>query len=281
MSAFVLSGGGNRGALQAGAVQVLMCEAGIQPDLLVGTSVGAVNAAFLAMGPTPERAGELVELWSELSGGEVFPGSLPERFWHLARRDDHLYSSAGLRHLLETHLSYRRLEEAAVPLVVVATELATGRERRLDAGPVVQAVLASAAIPGVFPPVNWGGTLLIDGAIAANVPLAAAAAKGAREAWVFDTGQPCEEPHQPRSAIDVALQALALATTARAQAELACPPGGIAIHHLALSCAQSRWFSDFRATPALVAHGAELARRYLSVRGWRSGNSPPTATGSP
>lgn len=276
--AFVLSGGGNRGALQAGALQVVMGEAGVVPDILVGTSVGAINASFLAAGPTAQRAVQLVELWRGLSGSQVFPGSLRDRVWHLARRDDHLYSSAGLRRLLEDHLPYRRLEDASAPLVVVATELANGLERRLTAGPVIDAVLASAAIPGIFPPVAWDGVLLVDGAISANVPLAAAAAQGASEAWVFDTGQPCEHVHQPRSAIDVALQALALSTTARAQGELACPPPGMAIRHLALSCTESRWFSDFRATPALVEHGAELARRYLTPPGRVLAPSRPSST---
>jgi NTE family protein len=262
MVALVLSGGGNRGALQAGALQVLL-GAGVRPALLVGTSAGAVNAAFLAAGPTPRRAAELAGLWRGLSGRQVFPGSVPLRFWRLARRGDDLYSPAGLRRLLEASLPYRRLEDAAVPLVVVATDLATGLERRLSAGPVIDAVLASAAIPGVFPPVRWEGALLVDGGIAASVPLAAAAAWGAAEAWVLDTARPCEHPRRPRSAVDIALQAVALAATARAQGELACPPAGINIRYLPLSCAESLWFSDFRDTPALIARGAQLAQDYL------------------
>lgn len=262
MVAFVLSGGGNRGALQAGAIEVLL-GAGIEPTLLVGTSVGAINASFLAAGPTHQRATELVELWRGLSGRDVFPGSTPIRFWHLLRRADHLYSPHGLRHLLEANLPYRRLEGGAVPLVVVATELLTGLERRLDAGPVIEAVLASAAIPGIFPAVMWEGSCLVDGGIAANVPLSAAAAHGATEAWVLDTALPCDHLHPPRSAVDIALQALSLSMMARTRAELACPPGSIKLHYLGLSCTESRWFSDFRETATLIARGAELARDYL------------------
>lgn len=262
MVALVLSGGGNRGALQAGALEVLLAS-GIKPGLLVGTSVGAINAAFLAAGPTPERATKLVELWKGLSGKQVFPGSLPRKLWHLIRHDDHLYSSSGLRCLLEANLPYRRLEQSAVPLVVVAADLATGLERRLDAGPVIEAVLASAAIPGVFPPVPWGSDLLIDGGIAANVPLAAAAAFGATKVWALDTARPCDHPRAPRGAVDIALQAVALSTMARTQAEVACPPAGMEVHYLALSCAESQWFSDFRNTPTLIARGAEIAKSYL------------------
>lgn len=262
MGAFVLSGGGNRGALQAGAADVLI-TAGVTPDLLVGTSVGAVNAAFLAAGPTPARSAGLVDLWRGMSGREVFPGSRLERLVHLVLGHDHLYSSDGLRRLLREHLPYERIEQAAIPLVLVATDLVSGTERRLTHGSVVDAVAASAAIPGIFPPVEIEGELLCDGAVAANLPIAAAAAAGASEAWVFDTVEPCSSPRHAHGAVDIALQALAHLGHARAQAELLCPPGNIVLHHLALICASDRRFSDFSATSILIDEGAAIARAYL------------------
>ena len=256
--AVVCSGGASRGAAQAGALQVLL-EAGLVPDLLVGTSVGAINASFLAADPSPERARCLVKIWQELRTRDVFPTSAGGQLVHLALGSDHLCSPDGLRALLDQHRGYREIEEATVPLVVVATDLLTGAERRLRAGPVVPAVLASAAIPGVFPPVSWGRDLLVDGGVVANVPLAAAVAAGADEVWALDTGQLCEERHRPRSAIDVALQALAVQSTARTQAEIACPPPGVTVHHLVLPCATHRSHSDFSGSAELIASGAAAA----------------------
>ena len=153
MRAIVCSGGANRGAAQAGALEVLL-SAGVVPDLFVGTSVGAINAAFMAADPSPDRARGLVEIWKGLRGRDVFPTPARVQLIRFALGSDHVCSSDGLRALLDRHLGYREIEEAAVPLVVVATDLLTGAERRLRAGPVVPAVLAGAAIPGVFPPVS-------------------------------------------------------------------------------------------------------------------------------
>jgi NTE family protein len=164
-----------------------------------------------------------------------------------------------LRALLETHLGYRQIEDASVSLVVVATDLSTGAERRLRAGPVVPAVLASAAIPGVFAPVPWGSDLLVDGGVVANVPLAAAVAAGADEVWALDTGQLCAERHRPRSAVGVARRSVAVQNTARAETELACLPPGVVVHHVVLPCSTHRWYRDFSGSAELIANGATAA----------------------
>lgn len=262
MRALVLSGGGNRGALQAGAVQVLL-EAGLSFDLLVGTSVGAMNAAFLAAGPTARRGRELVRLWRDLRRTDLVADRPVQRAIRLLLRSDHLYSDAALRRLVATHCPYQRLEQAAVPLVVVAADLLTGEEVRLSCGPVVDAVVASAAIPGLFPPVPWDGRLLVDGGVVANLPLAAAVAAGADELWLLDTTALCSERRRPRHALDVALQAMAVLATARRDAELSCPPPGVTLHHLPLVCRRDRWFTDLSDTRALLADGAQAARAYL------------------
>ncbi len=262
MLAIVLSGGGNRGALQAAALEVLLAE-GIVPDLLVGTSVGAINAAYLAAGPTEAHATAMVRFWGQIKGSDIFPGSRAELVVRLLRRQDHLYSAAGLRRILELHLPYQHVEDAAIPLVVVAADLATGAERRINRGPVIEAVLASAAIPGVFPPVTWKGQLLCDGGIVANVPLAAALEAGADEVWILDTSGPCSVPRRPRTAVDIALQAIAAGSAARTLAELSCPPGAAVIHHLVLPCRTNRWFTDFSAAHEMLADGAAATEEYL------------------
>ncbi|MHB1785477.1 MAG: patatin-like phospholipase family protein [Acidimicrobiales bacterium] len=150
MRALVLSGGENRGALRAGALEGPLA-AGVIPDLLVDTSGGAIKAAFLATAPTLEQAVALASLWQGFSGRQVIPGSTSERLWHLVWRHDHSYSASGLHRLLQEHLPYRLLEQAAVAMVV-ATDLGTAAERCLSTGPVIDPLLALACIPGLFSP---------------------------------------------------------------------------------------------------------------------------------
>src|SRR4051812_13617614 len=134
---------------------------GESPQMLVGSSAGAINAAFFAGDPTPAGASRLERLWCELRRKDVFPFEL-SNLLGLLRRRDHLVGSGGLRRLLERHLPYLRLEDAALPVHIVAAEILSGAEVVLSAGPVIEAVLASAAIPGVFPPVAIDGRLLVD-----------------------------------------------------------------------------------------------------------------------
>lgn len=186
---------------------------------------------------------------------------------NLLRGADHVCSPEALRRTIQRGLPYRHIEDAAVRLVVVATDLRTGEERRLERGPVVDAVLASAAIPGVFPPVLWEGALLVDGGVVANLPLAAAAAAGAHEAWVLDTSQLCTALRPPSGAPAVALQCVAMAATARAKAELACPPGEMALHVVRLACSTYHSLVDFSGTDQLIAEGAAAAREALRLGG--------------
>jgi NTE family protein len=190
MRAFVLSGGGNLGASQVGAVLALI-ERGIAPDLLVGTSAGAINAAYLAGDPGLDGVRRLADIWSSVRTRDVFRFALSP--WHIVThlRSDALYHSDGLRRLLKSSLPYREIQEAPTELRVVATNLETGAAVALDSGPVVDAVLASSALPGLFPPVRIGNRLYVDGGIADNVPIAPAITSGADEVYVIRAGFDC------------------------------------------------------------------------------------------
>ena len=154
-TAFVLSGGASLGALQVGMLRALY-ERGIVPDLLVGTSVGALNAAFVASRPQiPATASELARVWHRLRRGDVFPVSARALIGGAAGQRDHLFPDWGLRRLLRRHLQLERLEEAQIALHVGAFDVLGGEEVRLSDGPAIEAVLASAAIPGVLPPVSF------------------------------------------------------------------------------------------------------------------------------
>ena len=208
-TAFVLSGGGSLGSVQAGMVLALT-ERGIFPDLLVGTSVGAVNAGWLAGHPGPDGAAMLADAWRSIRRADIFPTDLRGGLLGFVGRRDFLVSARGLRAVLQRHLTFRRIEDATIPLQVVATDITTGEEHVLVAGDAVDAVTASAAIPGVFPPVMVAGRPLVDGAVANNIPISHAVAAGARKIYVLPTGYACALTHTPRSALGMALQSLTL-----------------------------------------------------------------------
>jgi NTE family protein len=205
--AFVLSGGGSLGAIQVGMLQALL-EEGIKPDLLVGTSAGAVNAAWIAGLPHRDGVRDLAGIWCGLRRQDIFPLSPWAGARGLIGRTNHVISNTGLRALLERHIPYQRLEDAKVPVRVVATDLKTGHAVILSSGPSVPALLASTAIPGVFPPVRIGRRELVDGGVADMTPIAAAIQEGATQVYVLPIGY--SWLRQERSnAIGMAMQALA------------------------------------------------------------------------
>jgi NTE family protein len=178
-TAFVLAGGGALAPMQAGMIHALY-ERGIAPDLLIGTSAGALNAAFLASRPaTAATAQELAAVWRGLRRGDILPLRPATLASGLTGRRDHLIPGRALRRPAARHLQFQRLEQAAIPLHLIAFDLLAGTEVRLSDGPLADAVLAAAAIPGVLPPVRWRGRLLADGGIAASTPVPHAVALGA------------------------------------------------------------------------------------------------------
>lgn len=206
-TAFVLAGGGSLGAVQAGMLLALT-EAGVQPDFILGSSVGALNAAFFSGAPDASGAARLAEVWCGLRRADVFPFS-PSRLLGILRRTDSIVDPAALRRLIERHLPFTRIEEARLPLHVMATD-PQGLGVRLSQGPAVDAILASAAVPGIFPPVSIGGRELMDGAIAANTPLRMAVQLGARQIIVLPTGYACALAEPPRGAVARVLHAITL-----------------------------------------------------------------------
>jgi NTE family protein len=142
-----------------------LAEAGIMPDMIVGTSVGAVNGGWVASRPDVAGIGALAELWRSLSRNDLFPTRpLLGLLGFLGQRPN-LVPDIGLRRLLADHLEFSRLEDAPIPLHVVATDVLSGQDVLLSTGDVVDAIVASAAIPAVFPPVRINGRDLMDGGV--------------------------------------------------------------------------------------------------------------------
>lgn len=209
-TAFVLSGGGSLGSVQVGMLQALAAH-GIEPDLLIGTSVGALNAAYVAgHGMSEESLDQLAQTWFGLRTRDVFPIDPIRLGLAAVGRVESLCTNGPVRRLIRSHLAFDRLEDAPIPLHVVTTELKSGREVLLSKGDAVEAVLASAAIPAVFPSVEIDGRPLVDGGIADNAALSQAIDLGADRIYVLPTGYPCDLTRRPRTPLSTAVHALTL-----------------------------------------------------------------------
>ena len=211
--AFVLSGGGVLGAAQVGQLQALT-EAGIIPDVVVATSVGALNGAAIAADPTPEGAARLAEVWSQLKTEDIFPGSRFARAWNIVSRGDHIHPNTGIRRLVE-QLPAATFEDTAVPVWISATNLRSGEEEWFSQGSLMRAILASTALPGIFPPVAIDGELYIDGGVVNNVPISQAVSLGAKRVYVLTCGTATGGQRPIRRPLDVLVQAFAHARRAR------------------------------------------------------------------
>lgn len=207
-TALVLAGGGSYGAVQVGMLRAL-CAHGVQPDLVAGSSVGAINGAFYAAEPSASGIERLAALWRGLKRRDIFPIALTRVFAALAGADA-IFSPHGLRKLLAAHLPYPLLEDSFIPMHVVATDQLTGAPVRVSAGAAVEAVLASCAIPAIYPPVLISGRQLIDGAVACNTPIRIAVELGAVRVILLPTAFACPRTARPRGVFANAFHAMDL-----------------------------------------------------------------------
>jgi NTE family protein len=258
VTAFVLSGGGSLGAVQVGMLQALL-ERGEFPDLLVGTSAGAINASYVAgHGVTPESLTELAGVWSGLRRRHVFRFNPRRQVGAAVGRQPSLFSSDGLRRLIGDNLPFRNLEDAAIPLHVVATDLLSGEEVLLSVGDAVSAVLASTAIPGLLPAVVREGRTLVDGGLANNAAISQAVTLGADRVFVLPAGVACALTRAPSSPFATAMQALSFLTQQRLLHDMEAFAEEAELHLLAPLCPLGIASADF-------THGAELTRRALEA----------------
>jgi NTE family protein len=264
--AFVLSGGASLGAIQVGMLRALLGN-GIVPDTIVATSVGAVNGAFIAShGATAEVADELAEVWLGVRRGNVFPlEPLTGLLGFLGARRN-LVPGGALRRLVARNVLHERLEDLPIALHVVACDVVSGDEVLLSRGPLVDAVLASAAIPGVLPAIEWEGRTLVDGGVVNNTPLSQAIALGAREIYVLPTGGPCVLSAPPRGAIAMLVHATGLIVSQRFTAEVAALDGGVEVVVLPPPCPLDVQPMDFGHAETLMSQAEADALAFLSGR---------------
>lgn len=268
-TAFVLSGGGSLGAVQVGMLQAL-ADRGVTPDLLIGTSAGALNAAYVAgRGLSRGTADGLARAWRELEHGRLFAPQPRRALLALLGKRPSLFAADELAGLVHRHLGFARLEDAAVPLRIVACDLLSGTEVILDHGDAHAAILASCAIPGVFPPVEIDGRPLVDGALANNTAISVAVEAGADTVYVLPSGYPCALTEAPRSALAVLSQATSLLIHQRLVHDTADYAGSHSLVVVPPPCPLTVPTTDFRHAGALIAQSYRVARDWLAVDGGR------------
>jgi NTE family protein len=222
-TAFVLSGGGNLAVSQVGMLRALI-ERGILPDVVVGASAGALNGAVIASEPTIDGVERLADVWCSVRTGEVFPGGKLSRAWNVLSRDDHLFGNEGLQAVVDRANPAPTFDRTVVPLRVITTDLVTGEEVIFAAGPIPPALMASAALPGVYPPIDHDGRVLVDGAVTNAVPMAHAWAGPIDRVYVCNVagGGPSDRPI--RSPLDVAVRAFNISRNQRFELEMRNTP---------------------------------------------------------
>ncbi|MEO6126501.1 MAG: patatin-like phospholipase family protein [Ilumatobacteraceae bacterium] len=271
-TAFVLSGGGNLGAVQAGMLQALF-RVGVRPDFIVGTSVGALNGGWLAgHGPNADIEG-LAEVWRGMRRTDVFPTKLLGGLFGFVGRTDHLVPASGLRRVLARELIFDRLENALIPFHVVATDLLSGVDVLLSRGDAIDAICASAAIPGVFPPVRMDDRTLVDGGVVNNCPISHAVHLGATEVWVLPCGYACSLSAPPRSALGTALQAISLLVQQRLRIDAERYAKSCTLRIVPAPCPIKVAPTDFSQAARLIADADALTTSWLI--------DPAVGTGDP
>jgi NTE family protein len=259
---YVLGGGGSLGAVQVGMLQALG-ERDLPPDIVAGTSVGSLNGAVLALDPK-SAANRLSHLWARMTRDRVFPGGLLAQARTLQHTRTHLFPSTGLATVIGDFIGADlTFADLALPFAAVTTDIATARPHVLRDGLLVPALLASAAIPGIFPPVELGSLRLYDGGLVANVPMRQAVAMGARSLIVLDCNFPGNIPEVSGSIAEVLFYTVMV--TMRSQAILEAPLVATDVPVVYLHGPEPQRISplDFRQTGTLVETAYEAARSFL------------------
>jgi NTE family protein len=286
-TAFVLGGGGILGAHEVGMLGAL-AECGIVPDLVLGTSIGAVNGALFAARPDREGVTRLREAWSEANLSALSSGALLRRAGTLARSRTHLESFSKLRDQLRELLPVARVQDLTVPFQCVAASIERAAEHWFDSGPLAEVLLASCAVPGILAPVRIGDEHYIDGGIVNSIPVSRAVALGARRIFVLQVGR-VEQPLQaPRWPWEVGLVAFEVARRHRFAHDLGSLPDGIELHVLPTGGSAAPAYNDLagqlqlrrpaRNVSRWIDAAYEASLSYLSQNACRP---PPSAAASP
>lgn len=274
-TAFVLSGGGNLGAVQVGMLRAL-AEAGVVPDLIVGCSVGAINGAAFAAEPDLAGVERLDRIWRRIADGE--PDLMPSRRFPLlaqmARRGESLHDAAPLAELLDDELPTRTFAGLEVPFQCVATDVDTATEHWFETGRLVPALLASAALPVVYPAVEHGAQTLIDGGVLNELHAARAAELGATTIYVLHVGHLGGRLVEVDRPFDAAVRAYWTARRFRLEEDLRRIAEHCVVHRLPAGSNPRLRFDDFSQGAELADLAYDASAQYL-----RTGRAPVPRSG--
>jgi NTE family protein len=276
--AFVFGGGGAYGAVQMGMIRALH-ETDLRPDLVVGTSVGSLNGVMIAA--DPDRGPHvLAELWPQIERRDVFPGNMLTQAISAGTNRPYLFNPGPLTELLAAHVPVDRIEDLPIPYVAVATDLDTGERVEIDSGDVRSALLASSAIPGVFPWVERDGRRLVDGGLVSNVPIEVAYARGAKSVVVLDCGRFGMEGRWAESLIAVVIQAVQIAARQQVVRDLQVAEE-IPLLYLPAPEQIASSMLDFRFTEQLADGAYADAASMLAALALHTDPLPPGLYGTP
>ncbi len=270
MIAYVFSGGNIRGALQVGAVQALLADPSRRPDLIVGTSIGAINGAHIAANPTLDGALHLAEIWRSIRRADVYPGGRWRILWRLIRRRDSLYPNERLRSMLKrTVTEAKTFGELQIPLYVTASTLNSNAIYVWGDEPsaaISEALLTSTAVPAIFPPMRYSGYEYVDGGILTNLPLDVAVDRGATEIYAFDVSYLNETLPSVNGAIAMMQRTIQIMLHQQAIDQLmrVTAKPGIIVHHLRLAGFKDVAINDFSQSDAMIDAGQRMAEEYLA-----------------
>ena len=273
-TAFVLTGGGSLGAVQVGMLKALLRHR-ILPDFVVGASVGAINGAFFAGEPNEQGVMRLERVWSRLHRADIFPLSPLNSLLAILGRRDHLITPSLLRSLVESELPCQKIEDAKIPCYVIATDVLDGQGVAIASGPLATVLLASAAIPAVFPPVPFGGRHLMDGAVAINTPITTACKLGASRVIVLPTGMSCALEKPPRGVVAFALHALNLLVMRQLLSDIERFSDRVELIVVPPICPVAVSAYDFSQTADLMHRAEAMTRLWLKKRGLHGDGAPP------
>ncbi|WP_018155192.1 patatin-like phospholipase family protein [Demetria terragena] len=285
VTAFVLGGGGILGATHVGAIRALLDD-GIVPDMVLGTSIGAVNGAFVAADPTQAGLQRLHALWDELAAAAPWRDPLlrapnrprTPRATRPRRGRSHLLRPGPFLHLLDTHLPVERIEQMPVPFQCVAASIENASARWFSSGLAAPAILASCAVPGLFPSIEIDGEHYLDGGLVHSIPISRALTLGATRVFVVHVGrveQPLKPPRWPWEAAQVAFE---IARRHRYVEEMAALPKDVEVHVMPSGVDDAPMMSLLHRNPRYIARRIESAHKagqdYLAQALGTSGGPP-------
>lgn len=272
-TAFVLSGGAAMGALQVGMLRALI-ERRIVPDLIVGCSIGAINGVVLAGGANLATVGRMQDVWMDLIDRELVPTGLLPSPVQLVRKGESISSNEAMRTLLEEIVPVRTFDQLEIDFSCVATDIDDATGHWFTEGDLVDAVLASSAIPAVFPPVMIDGVRYLDGGIVDDVPVRRAVEAGATRIFVLQVGE-IERPRpEMRRPLDAAFLAYWIARRHRLIEDLERIPDDVEVIILPHGNPEPVRYNDLSSSAHLMDIAYRAGSEYLEA--WIAGTAPPS-----